>query len=60
MDLPKLKQLVSYRGRFTEQVSSGMSVRAKGRLENVLDSSTGENYQQLVLGENSSDYLIPI
>ncbi len=60
LDFPKLKQLVSYRGRFTEQVSSGMSVRARGRLENVIDSSTGENYQQLVLGENPSDYLIPI
>ena len=60
LDLPKLKQLVSYRGRFTEQVSSGMSVKAMGRLENVVDSSTGENYQQLVLGENPSDYLIPI
>ena len=60
LDLPKLKQLVSYRGRFTEQVSSGMSVKSRGRLENVIDSSTGENYQQLVLGENPSDYLIPI
>jgi len=60
LDLPKLKQLVSYRGRFTEQVSSGMSVKAMGRLENVIDSSTGENYQQLVLGESPSDYLIPI
>ena len=60
LDLPKLKQLVSYRGRFTEQVSSGISVRARGRLENVIDSSTGENYQQLILGESPSDYLIPI
>ena len=60
LDLPKLKQLVSYRGRFTEQVSSDMSVRARGRLENVIDSSTSENYQQLVLGESPSDYLIPI
>ncbi|MHA1576219.1 MAG: nucleotidyltransferase domain-containing protein [Candidatus Thorarchaeota archaeon] len=60
LDLPKLKQLVSYRGRFTEQVSSGISVKTRGRLENVVDSSTGENYQQLVLGENPSDYLIPI
>ena len=60
LNLPKLKQLVSYRGRFTEQVSSGMSVRARGRFENVIDSKTGENYQQLVLGENPSDYLVPI
>jgi len=60
LDLPKLKQLVSYRGRFTEQVSSDISVKARGRLENVIDSNTGENYQQLVLGESPSDYLIPI
>jgi len=60
LDLPKLKQLVSYRGRFTEHVSSGVSVKVRGRLEKVIDNSTGENYQQLILGESSSDYLIPI
>jgi len=60
LDLPKLKQLVSYRGRFTEHVSSGVSVKVRGRLEKVVDNSTGENYQQLILGESPSDYLIPI
>lgn len=59
-DNPEIKRLVSYRGRFTEQVSSGSSVRAKGRLEDVTDTRTGESYQQVVLGEDSTDFLIPI
>ena len=58
-DFPKLRQIVSYRGRFTEQVSIGQSVNAKGRLERVIDTSTDESYQQLVLGENSTDFMIP-
>jgi predicted nucleotidyltransferase len=55
-----LRRLVSYRGRFTEQVTIGMSVSAKGRLERVTDTTTGDCFQQLVLGENSNDYLLPI
>jgi predicted nucleotidyltransferase len=56
---PELRKIVSYRGRFTEHVSQGDSVKTKGRLEYVIDTSTNETYQQLVLGENSSDYMIP-
>ncbi len=55
-----LKRLVSYRGRFTEQVTKGMSAMAKGRLERVTDTVTGDCFQQLVLGEDSTDYLLPI
>ena len=58
-DHPKLKQIISFRGRFTEHVSKGDYVKAKGRFEYVIDTSTDERYQQLVLGENSTDYLIP-
>jgi len=58
-DFPKLKRIVSYRGRFTEHVSINSFVNTRGRLESVVDTSTDERYQQLVLGENSSDYLIP-
>jgi predicted nucleotidyltransferase len=58
-DLPELKQIISFRGRFTEHVSKGDSVKAKGRLESMIDTSTNERYQQLVLGESSTDYLIP-
>jgi len=58
-DLPDLKWIISYRGRFTEHVSKDDIVNTKGRLENVFDSSSNESYKQLVLGEDSSDYLIP-
>ena len=56
---PELKQIISFRGRFTEHVSKGDSVKAKGRLESVVDTSTDKRYQQLVLGESSTDYMIP-
>jgi predicted nucleotidyltransferase len=59
-DHPKLRRVVSYRGRFTEQVEKGAFVEAKGRLENVTNIKTGERFQQLVLGEDPTDYLIPI
>ncbi len=58
--IPTLRQIISYRGRFTEQVSNGENVMARGRLESVTVASTGEGFSQLVLGENPSDYLIPI
>ncbi|MGY5857925.1 MAG: nucleotidyltransferase domain-containing protein [Candidatus Thorarchaeota archaeon] len=58
-DYPELKQIISFRGRFTEHVSKGDFVKAKGRFEYVVDTSTDERYQQLVLGESSTDYLIP-
>jgi len=60
LDNTNLRRLVSYRGRFTEQVTAGMSVRVKGSLERVTDTTTGDSFQQLVLGENSTDYLLPI
>jgi predicted nucleotidyltransferase len=58
-EIPDLKWIISYRGRFTEHVSKGDTVNAKGRLEKVIDSRSNESYKQLVLGEESSDYLIP-
>jgi len=54
-----LRKLVSYRGRFTEQVSNGMDFEAKGRLETVIDHKKNLQYFQLVLGESPTDYLIP-
>ena len=58
--IPDLMRLVSYRGRFTEQVSRGASFEAQGRLEVVTVHKTEEQYLQLVLGELSTDYLVPI
>jgi len=58
-ELPDLRKLVSYRGRFTEQISKGASFEALGRLEMVTDHKENDHYMQLVLGELSTDYLIP-
>ena len=57
---PKLTKLVSYRGRFTEQVKRGMIVEAKGRLESVRTSEGDDLFLQLVMGESPDDFLIPI
>jgi predicted nucleotidyltransferase len=58
-DLPNLRKLVSYRGRFTEQISENTSFEAVGRLEMATDHKKNEQYMQLVLGELPTDYLIP-
>ena len=57
--LPDLRKLVSYRGRFTEQISKGASFEALGRLEMVTDHKENDHYMQLVLGELPTDFLIP-
>jgi len=56
---PDLRRIVSFRGRYTEHVSSGMYVETKGRLERV-DFSQGHSELHLILGETSNDYLIPV
>ncbi len=58
-DVPNLRKLVSYRGRFTEQISQGASFEAQGRLEMVTNHKEDDQYLQLVLGELPTDYLIP-
>jgi predicted nucleotidyltransferase len=58
-DLPSLRKLVSYRGRFTEQISKGASFEAFGKLEIVTNRKRNDQYMQLVLGEHPTDYLIP-
>ncbi|MFQ5831897.1 MAG: hypothetical protein ACE5H4_04295 [Candidatus Thorarchaeota archaeon] len=57
---PELKKLISYRGRFAEHTSRGSHIKARGRLETVDNSESGESYQQLVLGESPEDFLMPV
>ena len=57
---PNLEKLISYRGRFTEQVSTNVRFEAFGRLELVTDHRVSNQYMQLVLGERPIDYLIPV
>ncbi|MFW9973670.1 MAG: nucleotidyltransferase domain-containing protein [Candidatus Thorarchaeota archaeon] len=58
-EFPDLRKLISYRGRFTEQISKDASFEALGRLETVNNHKEKKQYMQLVLGEQPSDYLIP-
>ena len=38
LDYPEIRKLISYRGRFTEQLSEGVTAKARGRLEEVTDT----------------------
>lgn len=58
-DSPDLRKLVSYRGRFTEQISKDTMFDAEGRLEMVTNHKEESHFLQLVLGELPADYLIP-
>jgi predicted nucleotidyltransferase len=51
---PAPSEIVSFRGRFCEQVHSGERIRAEGTLERVTNQ---EDEFRLVLGENPGDYL---
>jgi predicted nucleotidyltransferase len=55
-----IEKLISYRGRFTEQVSTGDQFEAFGRVELVTNHRTGNQYLHLILGEHPEDYLIPL
>ena len=57
-EVPDLASLVSYRGRYTEHVSEGMCVNARGTLERV-NHRDGRNWLHLILGESNTDYLLP-
>ena len=58
-DVTNLRRLISFRGRFTEHVFTDDVVEARGRLETVTNVNTDETFTQLVLGEDSLDYLMP-
>jgi predicted nucleotidyltransferase len=53
---PKVTQLVSYRGRFTEQAIEGETVVVHGSLEEV--AYPGETIHRVILGD-TSDYIVP-
>jgi hypothetical protein len=49
------REVMSFRGRFAEQLRKGEHVFARGRLERV--RSTGSDYHRLVVGEGPRDVL---
>lgn len=52
---PEVTQLVSYRGRFTEQASEGETVEVRGSLEEV--TYPGETVHRVMLGD-TIDYVV--
>ncbi len=54
-NLYSVKEMVSYRGRFCDQVRKGERFSASGKLEKV--SSETETYHRLLIGESRFDYI---
>ncbi len=52
-----MREVVSFRGRFSEQARVGEWIVAQGTLERVMERAGGE-YLRLVLGEDRDDYMI--
>ncbi|MFB0563165.1 MAG: hypothetical protein ACETWM_18345 [Candidatus Lokiarchaeia archaeon] len=53
---PKISEIVSYRGRFCDQVREKERVIAQGKIEKV--STKSETYYRLLLGGEKEDFLI--
>lgn len=53
-----IQEIVSFRGRFCEQAEEGETVIARGKVEKVTDIRNRREYHRLILGGQSSDYMI--
>ncbi len=56
--LEPIKEIVSFRGRFCEQARNGETITAQGKVELVTDKRNDEEYHRVILGNNSSDYMV--
>ena len=54
-----LSELVSFRGRFSDQLRAGEVAEGRGRLERVVDES-GEANHRLVIGGQAGDWLVAL
>jgi predicted nucleotidyltransferase len=54
----QIKKIVSFRGRFCEQVKVGEKILAQGKIEKVI--SNNDIYHRLLIGNKTSDYIISI
>jgi predicted nucleotidyltransferase len=57
--IPDLKEVVSYRGRYTEHVTSGMKIKVRGKME-LVTAKDGSQYKRMILGEDVHDFMLPI
>ncbi len=59
LGLEKIKELTSFRGRFTEHVKKGEKVKVRGDIEEIEDLKEDTKYLHMVLGYKG-DFLKPI
>lgn len=52
-----LREIVSFRGRFSDQARRGEKIIARGKVERVTEKS-GKEYYQMILGAKPSDFMI--
>ena len=55
--VPDLREIISYRGRFSDQARAGEKIIAQGELEKVT-LQNGATYHRLIVGGQRGDYLI--
>lgn len=58
-DEPDLREVISFRGRFSDQVRAGENAAAMGSLERVIPRN-GKVYCRLAVGGASGDYLLSL
>jgi predicted nucleotidyltransferase len=60
--LKPIREIVSFRGRFCEQVPTNprepTTVEAQGKVEHVTNNKTGEQYYRLLIGNKPTDYMV--
>jgi len=56
-EIPSLKEIVSFRGRFCEQAKRGENIVAQGKVEKVVEKD-GTEFFRLILGAKPSDFMI--
>ena len=60
--LAPIKEIVSFRGRFCEQIPTNLrelpTVDAQGKVEQVTDNRTGKTHYRLIIGGKPTDYMV--
>jgi len=56
-NIPSIREIVSFRGRFCEQARKGEEILAQGKVEKVVDKD-GTEYFRLIVGAKPSDFMI--
>jgi len=60
--LQPLREIVSFRGRFCEELPTNLreppTVTAQGKIEHVTDNRTGETHYRLIIGNKPTDYMV--